>query len=67
MEVVTLALELCRCVDFVSHDPGDGLLDILHPLGHLGVAHLVDLLDEVVIFLPERHLGCVMLSLRGDV
>ena len=31
------------------------LLDILHPLGHLLVAHVVDILDEVVVFLPERH------------
>ena len=60
MEVVTFPLELCGSVDLVSHDSGDGLLDVLHPLGHLGVAHLVDLLDEVVIFLPERHLGFVL-------
>merc|ERR1712106_47903 len=32
------------------------LLHIFHPLSHLGVAHLVDLLDELVVFLPERHL-----------
>ena len=57
MEVVTFTLELCRSVDFVSHDPRDGLLNIFHPLGHLGVAHLVDLLDELIVFLPESHLG----------
>ena len=31
------------------------LLDILHPLSHLLVAHVVDILDEVVVLLPERH------------
>ena len=33
------------------------LFNILHPLSHLGVAHLVDLLDELIVFLPESHLG----------
>ena len=28
----------------------------MHPLSHLGVAHLVHLLDELVVFWPERHL-----------
>ena len=56
MEVVTLALELCGSVDLVGHDPGDGLLDILHPLNHLGLTHDVDILDERIILLPERHL-----------
>ena len=56
MEVVTLALELCGSVDLVGHDPGDGFLDILHPLNHLGLTHDVDILDERIIFLPERHL-----------
>jgi hypothetical protein len=32
------------------------LLYVLHPLGHLLVAHVVHLLDEVVVLLPERHL-----------
>ena len=63
MEVVPLTLELGRSVDFVSHDPGDCLLDILHPLQHLGVAHVVDILDEVVVLLPESHLGCFLVSL----
>jgi len=31
------------------------LLYILHPLGHLLVAHVVDILDEAVVLLPERH------------
>ena len=57
MEVVALTLELGRSVDLVGHDPGDGLLHVLHPLGHLGVPHVVDLLDEGVVLLPERHLG----------
>merc|ERR1719192_907262 len=56
LEVIPLPLELSRGVDLVSHDASDGLLNILHPLGHLAVAHLVDLLDELVVFLPERHL-----------
>ena len=57
MEVVTLTLELGGGVDFVSHDPGDSLLDVLHPFNHLGLTHDVDLLDEGVILLPESHLG----------
>ena len=56
MEVVSLPLELSRGVDLVSHDARDSLLHILHPLGHLGVAHLIDLLDELVVFLSESHL-----------
>ena len=56
MEVVPLPLELSRCVHLVGHDPRDGLLDVLHPLEHLRVAHVIDILDEVVVFLPERHL-----------
>ena len=55
MEVIPLPLELGRGVDFVSHDASDGLLNVLHPLSHLAVAHLIDLLDELVVFLPERH------------
>ena len=56
MEVVPLALELGRGVDLVGHDAGDGLLHVLHPLGHLVVPHVVHLLDELVVLLPERHL-----------
>ena len=63
MEVVPLALELSGGVDLVRHDPGDGLLDVLHPLQHLGVTHVVDILDEVVVLLPESHLGCFLVSL----
>ena len=33
------------------------LFDVLHPLGHLGVSHVVDILDEGVVLLPECHLG----------
>ena len=65
MEVVAFSLELCRGVDLVGHDSGDCLLNILHPLGHLGVAHLVDLLNKLVIFLPERHLGRLFLVAGG--
>merc|ERR1719494_327340 len=50
MEVIPLPLELSRGVDLVSHDASDGLLNVLHPLGHLAVAHLIDLLDELVVF-----------------
>ena len=57
MEVIPLPLELGWGVDFVGHDASDGLLNVLHPLGHLCVAHLIDLLDELVVFLPESHLG----------
>ena len=56
IEGVPLTLELSRGVDLVSHDAGNWLFHILHPLSHLGVAHLVHLLDELVVFLPERHL-----------
>ena len=57
MEIVTFPLEFSRGVDSVGHDPGDGFLNIFHPFGHLGVSHVIDLLDEGVILLPERHLG----------
>ena len=57
MEVVPLTLELSRGVDLVGHDAGDGLLNVLHPLGHLCMAHLIDFLDELIVFLPESHLG----------
>lgn len=57
MEVVPLALELGRCVDLVSHDSVDGLLHIFHPLNHLSLPHEVDILDERIVLLPERHLA----------
>jgi hypothetical protein len=56
VEVVSLALELGRCIDLVCHNPRDGLLYVLHPLKHLHVSHFVDFFDEVVVLLPERHL-----------
>ena len=31
------------------------LLDILHPLSHLLVAHVIDILDEGIVLLPEGH------------
>ena len=55
VECVSFSLELRGGVDLVSHDASDGLLNVLHPLGHLAVAHLIDLFDELVVFLPERH------------
>ena len=66
MEVVAFPLELCRCVHLVGHDSGDSLLDILHPLGHLGVAHVIDILDEGVVLLPERHLLAVGVLKQGQ-
>ena len=57
VKVITLPLELRGGVDFVGHDLGDGLLHVLHPLQHLGVAHVVDILDERIVLLPESHLG----------
>jgi hypothetical protein len=56
MKVVSFPLELGGGVDLVGHDPGDGLLDVLHPLDHLGLPHQVHVLDERVVLLPERHL-----------
>merc|ERR1719508_141763 len=56
VEAVPLSLELSRGVDFVSHDPRDGLLHVLHPLDHLEVTHIVHLLDKGVVLLPECHL-----------
>ena len=53
---VSFSLELRGGVDLVRHDPGDGLLHVLHPLGHLVVPHVVHLLDELVVLLPESHL-----------
>ena len=62
VEVVTFPLEFSRGVDSVGHDPGDGFLNIFHPFGHLGVSHVIDLLDEGVILLPKRHLGNLFVS-----
>ena len=62
VEVVTFPLEFSRGVDSVGHDPGDGFLDIFHPFSHLGVSHVIDLLDEGVILLPKRHLGNLFLG-----
>ena len=59
MEVVTFPLEFGRRVNFVCHDPGDGLFNIFHPFNHLGLTHDVHVLDERIIFLPERHLECL--------
>ena len=62
VEVVPLALEFSRCVDFVSHDSGNGFLYIFHPFHHLGLPHEVHILDKRIIFLPERHLAARVLS-----
>ena len=55
MKVITFAFEFGGGVDFVSHDAGDGLLNVLHPFNHLGLTHDVHVLDERVVLLPERH------------
>merc|ERR1719223_604038 len=52
---VSLPLKLSGGVDLVRHDPGDGLLHVLHPLGHLVMPHVVHLLDKLVVLLPESH------------
>ena len=65
MKGVPFPLELCRGVDLVGHYPGDRLLHVLHPLGHLGVPHLVHLLDELVVLLPECHVAGRVLSVGG--
>ena len=62
MEGIPLTLEFSGGINLVSHDAGNGLLNILHPFCHLGVAHLVHLLDELVVLLPERHLVAVCLD-----
>merc|ERR1711973_72086 len=67
VEVISLSLEFGGSIDFVGHDASDGLFDVLHPLGHLLVAHVVDILDEVVVLLPERHLDPELLLPVGDV
>ena len=56
IESVSFSFELSGGVDLVSHDARDGLLHVLHPLGHLVVPHVVHLLDELVVLLPESHL-----------
>ena len=40
---------------FANNNIKNYLFDILHPLGHLLVAHVVDILDEGVVLLPEGH------------
>jgi hypothetical protein len=45
-----------RCPVSLSSSTGiQYLLDVLHPLCHLLVAHVVDLLDEGIVLLPEGH------------
>merc|ERR1719334_605525 len=57
IECVSFSLELRRCVDFISHNSGNGFLNIFHPFSHLQMPHLIHLLDEGIVLLPERHLG----------
>ena len=59
VECVSFSLELRGGVDLVSHDASNGLLHVLHPLGHLEVPHVVHLLDEGIVLLPERHSALV--------
>ena len=56
MEVVSFAFEFSWGVNLVSHNSRDGFFYIFHPLDHFGLAHKVDIFDERVIFLPERHI-----------
>ena len=63
IESVSFSFELRGGVDLVSHDARDGLLHVLHPLGHLHVPHVVHLLDELVILLPERHFAVFSMTL----
>ena len=45
-----------RVIDIVRpFRPNIYLFNILHPLSHLLVAHVIDILDEVVVLLPEGH------------
>ena len=60
VECVSFSLELRGGVDLVSHDASNGLLHVLHPLGHLEVPHIVHLLDEGIVLLPERHSALVL-------
>ena len=55
MECVPLSLELGGGVNLVRHDPPDGLVHVVHPFGHSGESHVIDLLDELIVLLPERH------------
>ena len=55
VKCVPLSLELGGGVDLVCHDPADGLVHVVHPLRHPGESHVIDLLDELIVFLPERH------------
>ena len=57
VEVVLLALKLGRGVDPGGAHLLNGHLHVVHPLDHLCVASVVDLLDEGVVLLPERHPG----------
>ena len=59
---ISFSLELSTGVDLVSHDPRDGSLNILHPLGHLVMPHVVHLLDKLVVLLPESHLEAVAVA-----
>merc|ERR1719270_902657 len=63
IECVSFSLEFRRCVDFISHDSGNGFFNILHPLSHLHVSHIIHLLDEGIVLLPERHLDSFFLTL----
>ena len=56
VKCVPLSLELGGGVDLVGHDPPNGLVHVVHPLGHPGQSHVIHLLDELIVLLPERHL-----------
>merc|ERR1712045_968123 len=62
VEGVSFSLELGGGVDLVSHNSGNRLLHILHPLGHLQMPHVVHLLDELVVLLPKSHFVLPLLA-----
>merc|ERR1712186_87970 len=59
LEVVLLPLELRGGVDLGGAHLLDGHLHVVHPLHHLLVSCVIDLLDEGVVLLPEGHGGDV--------
>ena len=59
IKVVSFTFEFSWGVHFVCHDSGNGFFQCFHPFCKLGVPHVIDLFDELVIFLPESHFGCL--------
>ena len=53
--VIVIVSQLILRVN-INTNTNTNLLNILHPLGHLVVAHVVDILDKSIVLLPEAHL-----------